>query len=426
MNNNTPKKSKIKTVSRVERCVIKETDDVFPVIMDYCHKSKNLYNHANYVIRQSFTQKDENGNNIGKYIIYKEIDKILKADLEYPDYKDMPTAQSAQQTLMILDKNWKSFFKSIKDYKKNPKKYLGRPKLPKFLPKEGYFVLVFTNQNCKLKADKLIHFPKVFGKFVMPVKFVNREDFYSFQQVRILPRKNKLIMEVIYKIKLIDKQKNNERYIGSDLGVNNLATVCNNIGETPFIINGKPVKSYNQYYNKKLAYYKSKLEKRNKQKTSKRIRSLTEKRNLKINDYLHKASRKIVNFCQEHLISAIVIGKNKNWKQKAKMSDKNNQNFVQIPFARFIQLIQYKAEECGIEVITSEESYTSGTSFVDDENPVKENYDKKRRKHRGLFITNSGIEINADLNGAYQILKKVFPIKWDRGCGLHPKVAALA
>ena len=187
------------------------------------------------------------------------------------------------------------------------------------------------------------------------------------------------------------------------------------------VFNGDKEKGKLEY----LAKLRSKLEKRNKQKTSKRIRRLTEKRNNKINDYLHKASRKIINFCQEHLISAIVIGKNKNWKQKSKMSDKNNQNFIQIPFARFIELIKYKAEEQGIKVISTEESYTSGTSFIDDENPVKENYNKSRRKYRGLFKSNSGIEINADLNGAYQILKKVFPIKWNRGCGLHPKVLAL-
>ena len=121
-------------------------------------------------------------------------------------------------------------------------------------------------------------------------------------------------------------------------------------------------------------------------------------------------------------IHKIVIGKNKEWKQNISLSKRVNQNFVQIPFARLIEMIQYKAEECGIAVIMTEESYTSGTSFVDNEEPVKENYNKSRRVHRGLFISNCGIKINADLNGAYQILKKVFPIKWDRGCVLHPFV----
>ena len=128
----------------------------------------------------------------------------------------------------------------------------------------------------------------------------------------------------------------------------------------------------------------------------------------------------------DNQISVIVIGQNKEWKQSSSLSKKINQHFVQIPFARFIQMIQYKAKEKGIAVILTEESYTSGTSFIDDEMPVKVNYNKARRIHRGLFKSNNNILINADLNGAYQILKKVFPIKWDRGCALHPFVVNIA
>ena len=151
-----------------------------------------------------------------------------------------------------------------------------------------------------------------------------------------------------------------------------------------------------------------------------------ERRDAKISDYLHKASRYIIDYCLEHDIHTIVIGKNKEWKQNSRMSKKVNQHFVQIPFARFIEMIQYKAEEYGIAVILTEESYTSGTSFIDNEEPVKENYNKARRVYRGLFVTNQGVQINADLNGAYQILKKAFPIKWDRGCVLHPIVVSMA
>ena len=145
-----------------------------------------------------------------------------------------------------------------------------------------------------------------------------------------------------------------------------------------------------------------------------------------IDDYLHKASKKIIEYCTDNQINTIIIGQNKEWKQSSSLSKKLNQHFVQIPFARFIQMIQYKAKEKGIAVILTEESYTSGTSFIDDEMPVKENYNKARRIHRGLFKSNDNILINADLNGAYQILKKVFPIKWDRGCALHPFVVNIA
>ena len=164
----------------------------------------------------------------------------------------------------------------------------------------------------------------------------------------------------------------------------------------------------------------------NKVDYSKRMDRLTEKRSSKIDDYLHKASRYIINYCLKTDIHKIVIGKNQEWKQNSKLSKRVNQNFVQIPFARLIEMIQYKAEEKGIAVMLTEESYTSGTSFIDNEPPTKENYNKARRIHRGLFVSNSGIKINADLNGAYQILRKAVPIKWDRGCVLHPFVVNVA
>lgn len=136
---------------------------------------------------------------------------------------------------------------------------------------------------------------------------------------------------------------------------------------------------------------------------------LQKKRNRKIDDYLHKASKIVVDRCVEQNISTIVIGKNKNWKQESKLSKRVNQNFVQLPFARLIQMIEYKAKEYGIAVILTEESYTSGTSFLDGEAPTKENYNKSRRVHRGLFKANDGKLINADINGAFQIMRKVFP-----------------
>lgn len=403
---------------RVEKHFIKSSNPFFDMLMDFCHKSKNLYNHANYIIRQEFVSN-------GKWIGYAELDKILKADTEYNDYAEMPTAQSAQQTLRLVDKNWKSFFKSIKDWSKHKGKYLGRPKLPKYLKKSSRYILILTNQNCKIK-NGYVHFPKVFKDFTISPKFLEREDYKSFQQVRIIPHKNKLVVELVYEINSCERKTDNNRYIGIDIGVNNLATVANNIGETAFIINGRPLKSINQFYNKQTSHYGEICKRMNDKDYSERMDRLTEKRNAKVDDYLHKASRKIINYCIDNQINTIVIGKNKEWKQKTSMGKKNNQNFVQIPFAKFIEMIQYKAEEQGIAVIMTEESYTSGTSFIDNEQPVKENYDKSRRIKRGLFKSNNGILINADLNGAYQIIKKAVSIKWDRGCALHPFVVNIA
>ena len=412
------------TIQRVEKHIIKPSDSYFTLLMDFCRKSKNLYNHANFIIRDEFIKKD-------RWISYGELDKILKADTEYTDYMNMPCAQSAQQTLRVLEKNWKSFFKSIKDWAKHKEKYLGKPKMPRYLPKNGLYPLIMTNQNCKLRTDPsvgtdLIIFPKTFKGFTLAPQFIKRDDFRSFQQVRFIPHKNRIVAEIVYNIKKTVPKADNSRYIGIDIGINNLATVCNNVGLPAFVINGKPIKSVNQFYNKTVSHYREIAKRMNNRDYSKRMDNLTEKRNFRIDDYLHKASRYVVDYCVENDINTIVIGKNDEWKQNSGLSKRINQSFVGLPFAKLIEMIQYKAEERGIAVILTEESYTSGTSFIDNEEPVKENYNKARRIKRGLFKSNNGTLINADLNGAYQILKKVFPIKWDSGCALHPTVVNMA
>ncbi|WP_233434049.1 transposase [Geobacillus sp. FSL K6-0789] len=217
--------------------------------------------------------------------------------------------------------------------------------------------------------------------------------------------------------------RESNRVVGIDLGLNNFVTMVNNIGETPIVINGKGVKSINQYYNKQKAYFQSILKKQNGLNWSKRLEKLTLKRNNKIKDFMHKASRYVVDWCVKHNIDTIVIGKNDNWKQEVDLGKRLNQAFVQIPYDMFIEQLQYKCEEVGIKVVLTEESYTSGTSFLDGEAPIKENYDKNRRIKRGLFKSNKGILINADVNGAYNIMRKVFPKTFANGVegvGLHP------
>lgn len=397
-------------MNRIEKHIIKKSNKYYKMLDEYCFKSKNLYNYANYIIRQEFI-------NNGKWIRYNELDKILKDKENDFDYRNMPIISSAQQCLKLLDKNWKSFFSTIKDYNKNPNKYLGRPKLPKYKPKNGRNILILTNQNCKIK-NGYIKFPRAFKGLLVKTRI--RE---GLQQVRIIPKSNYLIIEIVYRIDDIELLLDNNKYCSIDLGLDNFATVTNNIGLNPFVINGKGLKSINQYYNKKLSHYKSMAKRVNKLDYTKRIDLLTFKRNNKIDDFIHKSSRYIVDYCKNNNINTIVIGNNKNWKQKSKMNKVVNQNFISIPYSIFIQKVQYKAEEFGISVIVTEESYTSGTSFLDNELPVKENYNKNRRKYRGLFISDNGIKINADVNGSYQIMKKVFPKVFDNGIegvGLHP------
>ena len=390
-------------VQRVEKHIIKQNNLYYPMLCDFGHKSKNLYNHANFLVRNEYTKNN-------KWLRYNDLDKILKADLEFDDYRQMPTAQSAQQILRLLDKNWTSFFKSIKDWSKNKDKYLGRPKLPKYKSKNGREILILTNQNVRLK-NNILHFPKTFNGFIIQPQFVNRNDFVSFQQVRFLPRNKHIVIEIVYNIEVPDLVNDNGRYLSIDIGVDNLSTITNNFNEAPIIVNGKGLKSINQYYNKSLAHYKSITKKLNKKDYSNKQNKLTIKRNAKITDYLHKTSRFIVNYAKQHSVSIIVIGHNKEWKQHSVLSKQVNQHFVQIPFNTLIQQIQYKAEEFGIKVVLVEESYTSGTSFLDNELPTKENYNKNRRKHRGIFRKQATFTEDQ----VFQILKKAFPNAYANG-----------
>ena len=403
-------------VSRVEQHIIRPNSRYYPMLDDFCFKSKNLYNHAMYIVRQEFILS-----NI--WLRYRDLDKLLKLDTEYPDYRNMPTAQSAQQLLKLVDNTWKSFFKSIKDWSKNKNKYLGKPKLPKYLKKSNRTLLILTNQNVRL-VDNILQFPKIFNGFALNPKCIYKDNFKSIQQVRFIPKSNHIVVEVVYNVELSDNKKiDNGRYLSIDIGVDNLATVTNNFGAQPFIINGKGLKSVNKYYNKQISHYREIAKRMNDLYHTHRMDYFTVKRNFKINDYLHKASRYIVHYANSNNVSAIVIGKNDGWKQKSTMSKNINQTFVQIPFARLIQMISYKAEECGISVITTEESYTSGTSFLDHEIPAKGFYNKKRRVYRGLFRSNSDQLINADVNGSLQIMKKVFPNAFANGIEgvvLHP------
>ena len=250
---------------RVEKHVIKKTNEYYKMLMEFCHLSKNLYNFANYHARQVYIES-------GRIPNYYDLEKLAKEENSTNnDYKSMPTAQSAQQTLRILDKNWKSYNESRKDYKANPDKYTGRPKMPGYLPKDGEYTLILTNQNCKIK-ENMINFPKAFNG--LTVKSENRG---KFQQVRILPRNKHLVLEVIYKVENIEAKEDNERYMGIDIGIDNLAAIASNTEMKPVIINGKGLKSMNKYYNKRKSHYQEVTKQRNGKYKSNRMNGLTEK-----------------------------------------------------------------------------------------------------------------------------------------------------
>lgn len=386
--------------TRVEKHVIKSSNPFFEMLDRFCFLSKNLYNHANFIIRNEMISN-------GRWIRYEDLDKLLKQDNEFPDYRLMPCSVAAQQTLRSIDAVWKAYFRATEDYEKHPDKYLGAPKFPKYKDKhKGRHPIYLTNQACVLKDDGTISFPRCFKGFKVVPKFIHDSNFVKFNQCRIVHKGNHVVIELVYEIKVNDLKKDNQRYLGVDLGLDNLAAISNNVGLPFYLIDGKGLKSMNRHWNKSVSIAKSKLMKGGSSYTSNRIQKMTYKRNRRVDDYLHKASRWIVDFADRNNINTIVVGKNKNWKQKSNLGARNNQKFVQIPHARFIEMIIYKAEEFGIAVKCVEESYTSKTSFIDSEDPIKLSAYQGTRKYRGLFQTRQGYLINADSNGALQIIKK--------------------
>jgi len=182
-----------------------------------------------------------------------------------------------------------------------------------------------------------------------------------------------------------EMKEDNGKYISIDIGLDNFATISNNVGKNPIILNGKGLKSINQYYNKQISHYREIVKRMNNLDYTNRMNKLTMKRNNKVNDFIHKVSKWVVDYALSIDVNTIIIGNNKDWKRESELSKRINQSFVGIPHQEFINKVIYKAENVGIKVILTEESYTSGTSFLDDELPIKENYNKSRRIYRGLF-----------------------------------------
>lgn len=370
----------------VERHIIKNNRE----LDELCFKSKNLYNKALYLVRQHYFKTKG-------YLNFFAVNKLM-VDSKDKDYYALPTKVS-NQTLRLLDKNFKSFFALLK--MKQNGKYNKPIKLPKYLNKEGRYITIFPKD-----AVSKVYLRKGIVKLSslsieIPTKKANESNLV---EVRVLPRNNHHIVEIIYKVEQKEPKSDNGRYASIDLGLDNLATISSNVVK-PFIINGRPLKSINQYYNKEKARLQAHL--KGNKKTSKRINSITNKRNNKVKDYLHKSSRKIVNFLVSNNISTLMIGYNEEWKQNINLGRTNNQSFVNIPFYTFINQLDYKCKLEGVNVILTEESYTSKCSFLDGESLEEhENYLGKRIK-RGLFKSAEGKLINADLNASLNILKKV-------------------
>ena len=393
----------------VEKHIITSSHALYEECDRLCFASKNIYNLNLYLIRQEYESART-------YNVLNDSYRYMK---DKDCFKDLPQ-KAAQETLRSVHAVCRSFFGMLH----SPKAQDKNVDFPHYLHKtKGRYVATFNNQTLSKKVFGKAHKIKLSK---CGIEFYTKiEDFKSINCVRIVPQNEQYTIEVVYTVQDVEPLKSNRTYASIDLGVSNLATMTYSDGSQPKIITGKPLKSINQYYNKKLAHYKSILEKTNRKKTSHRTKKLANKRNNKVNDYLHKASKYIVKDIQSKGITALIIGKNAEWKQDASIGRKNNQNFVQIPHSRFIDMLTYKCEKVGIKVKLQEESYTSKCSFLDLEEVCKHDTYLGSRVKRGLFKSCDNRKINADVNGSYNILRKALPNTFSNGIEgvvVHPLV----
>ncbi|MDO9592096.1 MAG: transposase, partial [Erysipelotrichaceae bacterium] len=290
--------------------------------------------------------------------------------------------------------------------------FTGRPRIPGYAPRNGRKEIYFTNQTCVIKDGKLLKFPMT--KETLNIGKLGAVG--RLKEVRVLPRQDHYIVEVVLEKETIQTpiMTDTPTHIGGiDLGLDNFAAIKTNSGLRPVLVKGNEIKAINQLYNKRRAKYQSLLKEN--QHDSRQLRAITRKRNDQVQDFLHKASRFVVTYALHHRIDTLVVGKNEAMKQGINIGRRNNQGFVQLPHARFIDLLRYKCAEAGIRLTVTEESYTSKASALDgDDLPVYSKTNEKprfsgTRIHRGLYRSKDGTLVNADVNGAANIIRKVYP-----------------
>ena len=373
-------------------------------IRELCHTAKDLANEAIYNVRQYYFVE-------GEFLKYEKNYALLKNS---PNYKTL-NSNMAQQILKEVDCSFKSFFGLLKLAKQG--KYAFKDcKLPYYLPKDGYTTLIIG--FVRLNGNKLIlPFSNSFKKTHKPVEITIPPILLdkTIKEIRIIPKANARFFEIqyIYEAEYIQRNLNTNNALALDLGVNNLVTAISNSGKS-FIVDGKKLKSINQWFNKENARLQSIKDKQHlgKKPTNKQ-KAAARNRNNKVNDYMNKAARKLINYCINNDIGTLVVGYNETFQRGSHIGKQNNQNFINIPYGQLRNKLEYLCKLNGIVFVKQEESYTSKSSFWDrDDIPVynadnpKEHSFSGSRIHRGLYKTASGKTFNADVNGALNILRK--------------------
>ena len=384
-------KQQVKHLSKEDYLTIKEL----------CHIAKNLTNEAIYNVRQYYFTE-------GKFLKYEKNYTLLKNS---PNYKAL-NSNMAQQILKEVDGSFKSFFGLFKLAKQG--KYAFKDcKLPRYLSKDGYTTLVIG--FVRLKGNKLIiPFSNSFKKTHKPIEIAIPPVLLDkkVKEIRIIPKANARFFEIqyIYEAEYVQRKLNKNNALALDLGINNLVTAVSSKGES-FIIDGRRLKSINQWFNKENARLQSIKDKQHfGKKITNRQKAIARDRNNKVNDYMNKTARKIINYCIAHDIGTLIVGYNETFQRDSHIGKQNNQNFVNIPYGQLRSKLEYLCELNNIIFVKQEESYTSKASFWDKDNIPTYNADNLQfsgnRMHRGLYKTANGTLLNADVNGALNIMCK--------------------
>jgi len=459
-------------VYRTRQYRISRNHILYDYCRDICRSSAVLYNRANFILRQYSSSVDamaefkplfpnqmivyrlvrENLSGTkylgdSKWLSYNALDHLLKTTKDKAYYA-LPS-QANQQILKLLLRDYKSFFEAVKAYGRDPEAFTGRPRMPGYMSHGSSKTAVLTNQICRIK-DGCLKFPGTRDKLSLG----QLPEEVCLKEVRIKPSGNSFVLDVVLSVPdkgimpMSDKDILSElsdvsdlkglRVMAIDPGTDNMAAVANTFGARPFVIKGGVIKSINQLYNKEMKRLSSCAMTCNKRYRTRKMNVLTEKRNRRIKDQFHKVSRQLADYARDNHVDIVVMGHNTYQKQEIDIGHVNNQNFVQIPMLIFADMLRYKLAEYGIRFALTEESYTSKADYLaKDYIPVykksrSESYSfSGKRIHRGLYRHYDGTITNADINGAANILRKVFPKvnQWDRGtvdmpcsagCAKHP------
>ena len=388
----------------VKQQVKRLSKEDYRTIRELCHIAKNLANEAIYNVRQYYFSE-------GEFLKYEKNYTLLKNS---PNYKAL-NSNMAQQILKEVDGSFKSFFSLLKLAKQG--KYAFKDcRLPHYLPKDGYTTLVIG--FVRLKGNKLIlPFSNSFKKTHKAVEITIPPILLDkkVKEIRIIPKAKARFFEIqyIYEAECVQRNLNTNNALALDLGINNLVTAVSSNGKS-FIIDGKKLKSINQWFNKENARLQSVKDKQHYgKKSTNRQKAIARNRNNKVNDYMNKAARKVINYCIANDMGTLVVGYNETFQRGGHIGKRNNQNFVNIPYGQLRSKLEYLCKMNGIIFVKQEESYTSKSSFWDRDDIPVYNADNPReyqfsgkRIHRGQYKTGSGKIINADVNGALNIMRK--------------------